>query len=290
MVNYTCVKCDKVFNQKSHLISHLKKKISCEHEEGNTCYYCKQVFSTNSSLKRHLKSRCKYANSKNNLMQLLLKQQEQIKKLGDVVSNFINTTEIQKVVNNNNGTINQVNQVTNNIRIEFGKEDLSKISNDFLIKTLINSSGALIPSKIIEGIHFNPQFREFMNVCISDLARNKAMIYDGTQWNIANANEVVDTLFDKAIIFCENRTDEINSNEKIKSNERFIKKIKKELYVMDIMNNHEPHDYNSNEQPIDIQGNILNPNELFRGKCLNTKAKEHLKNCIYNKKSIVLHN
>jgi hypothetical protein len=206
-----------------------------------------------------------------------------------------------KTTNTNNGTINNDNSTnntnnninnqvngnitTNNIKIEFGKEDLDKISNDFFIKTLVNYSGAAIPSKIIEGIHFNPEFKEFMNVFISDISRNKAMVYDGKTWNIANADEVVDTLFDRAIIFCENRNEELY--EKIQKNEKINKKINKEMYVMDIMSNNEPYDYNDYKQPIDCNGRVLNSNELVRGKNLNAKAKEHLKNNLYNKKTSI---
>jgi len=106
-------------------------------------------------------------------------------------------------VKNNIGNQVNCNVITNNnIKIEFGNEDLDKLSNDFFIKTLVNNSGAAIPSKIIEGIHFNPELKEFMNVFISDISRNKAMIHDGKTWNMANVDKVVDTLFDRAVHFC----------------------------------------------------------------------------------------
>ena len=71
---------------------------------------------------------------------------------------------------------------------------------------------------------------------------------DGKTWNIANANEVVDTLFDRAGNFCEDRNEELK--EKIEKNDKINKKINKEMYIMDIMSNNEPYDYN--EQPIDF--------------------------------------
>ncbi len=57
------------------------------------------------------------------------------------------------------------------------------------------------------------------------------------------------------------------------------------MYIMDIMANNEPYDYNEYEQPIDINGKVLKKEELSRGKRLNTKAKEHLKKNLYNKKA-----
>ena len=102
---------------------------------------------------------------------------------------------------------------------------------------------------------------------------------------MANADEVVDTLFDRAIIFCENRNEELY--DKIQKNDKINKKINKEMHIMDIMSNNEPYDYNDYKQPIDINGKILNSNELVRGKNLNAKAKEHLKNNLYNKKTTI---
>jgi hypothetical protein len=367
MVKYICEKCNKVFKQRGHLITHLNKLRPCndekvylnnkkniktpklhqnetnstknnnivqEENDNNSilnnkkrehiCIVCDKSFTRDASLKRHLIGRCKIINNEilinndDNDDKKDKKDDTHIKKISVLEEKIINLTQLiiklsedSKIPTsnliNNNGIIdnskndnninntniaNQVNNqvngniTTNNIKIEFGKEDLDKISNDFFIKTLINFSGAAIPSKIIEGIHFNPEFKEFMNVFITDISRNKAMIYDGKKWNIANADEVIDTLFDRAIIFCENRNEELY--DKIQKNDKINKKINKEMHIMDIMSNNEPYDYNDYKQPIDSNGKILNSSELLRGKNLNAKAKEHLKNNLYNKKTTIL--
>ena len=189
--------------------------INIEHHKDNkkehSCIICKKAFTRESSLKRHLLSRCKTINNKiniecdknndnndNNILKIVSELKEENNELKKTIMELaINA----KASNTNNGIIktdnstnntntnninNQVNGniTTNNIKIEFGKEDLDKISNDFFIKTLVNYSGAAIPSKIIEGIHFNPEFKEFMNVFISDISRNKAMVFDGKTWNV----------------------------------------------------------------------------------------------------------
>ena len=284
----------------NNIINEHKKKLYL-------CNYCDKTFTQSGTLKRHLLERCKVRKEEandnkkdDNIIKIVNELKEENNALKTMIMELATNA---KTNNTNNGTIkndnstnntnntnninNQVNGniTTNNIKIEFGKEDLDKISNDFFIKTLVNYSGAAIPSKIIEGIHFNPEFKEFMNVFISDISRNKAMVYDGKTWNIANADEVVNTLFDRAIIFCENRNEELY--EKIQKNEKINKKINKEMYVMDIMSNNEPYDYNDYKQPIDINGQVLNSNELTRGKNLNAKAKEHLKNNLYNKKTTI---
>jgi hypothetical protein len=281
------------------------------------CKNCASQFSTSGSLKRHLNGRCKMiketvseTTEKKVLTTKISTLQEQIDALTKIIVgikddkvNLTNTgtldistnvkNEVKNKVKNEvkNEVKNQVNgnitnNTNNNIKIEFGKEDLDKITNDFFIKTLVNNSGASIPSKIIEGIHFNPELKEFMNVFIADLSRNKAMIFDGKTWNIANADEIVDTLFYRAIVFCENRNEELH--DKIQKNDKINKKINKEMYVMHIMSNNEPYDYDEKNRPVDMDGNVLSVSELVRGKSLNAKAKEHLKNNLYNKKMLIV--
>jgi hypothetical protein len=273
------------------------------------CKHCNKNFSTNGSLKRHLNDRCKVLKQNDNekldfvkIVNELKEQNDELKKMVlQLVNNNMKVDNIDGKNDNNinNGTIvnngntnanNLVNgNVTtnnNNIKIEFGKEDLSKLSNDFYIKTLINSSGALIPCKIIEGLHFNPELKENMNVYITDTSRNKAMVYDGTQWTTANADEVVNKLFDKAIILCEDRNEELY--DKIQKNDKIKKKINKEMYVMNIMSNNEVYEYNEHKEPVDSEGNVLNLSELKRGLSLNGVAKEHIRRSLCNKKTIII--
>jgi hypothetical protein len=173
------------------------------------CKFCSAEFTRSDNLKTHINKNCKvrkeqYIN-KDKIIELLVKKDEHIEqllkqnhelivKLSETnthsLTNAHNTTDSNNTntnTNTNNGSIatnngsiatNNGNITTNNIKMEFGKEDLDKISNDFFIKTLLNFSGAAIPSKIIEGIHFNPELKEFMNVFITDMSRNKAMIHD----------------------------------------------------------------------------------------------------------------
>jgi hypothetical protein len=184
----------------NNIIKEIKEKLYL-------CNYCEKTFTQIGGLKRHLLERCKIRkeglkqqettqnnNNDNNILKIVSELKEENNELKKMIMELaINA----KANNTNNGNIktdnstnntnsinnninNQVNGniTTNNIKIEFGKEDLDKISNDFFIKTLVNYSGAAIPSKIIEGIHFNPEFKEFMNVFISDISRNKAMVFD----------------------------------------------------------------------------------------------------------------
>lgn len=182
-----------------------------------------------------------------------------------------NNTNLHNIDNSNNtNTINNTNNgnITNNTfhieKIEFGKEDFSKLTDKFFINTLMNYYGADFPNKIIESLHLNSNIIENMNVFITDSSRNKAMIYDGKEWKLTTASSVVDILLNKAVILCENKHDELR--EKIGKNERHKKKINKEMDNMKIMTNYEQHDYNDDGTLIDIDDKVREPEEYKRGK------------------------
>jgi len=107
--------------------------------------------------------------------------------------------------NINNGTI--INNTT--IIVKNGYEDLSKIDNSVFYNALLKTTGAQIPSKIIEGIHFNDKYPEFKNIYISDINRDKLMLYDGNNWMLTKSSSVTEKLLDKTIIFSEDKFEEI---------------------------------------------------------------------------------
>jgi len=212
------------------------------------CNLCFMDFTRKDNLKTHKLKYCKVKKQLENQKEMLIEEKEQRireleqqnkeyleqqKKFGEVVSMFrqgqfkkmplelLNLEKLQVIPSI--GFEKSVSDDEVVQKIEFGKEDLSKLSDNFFLKTLMNSFGAEIPQKIIEGIHFNPNLKENMNVYIADSSRNKAMIYDGKKWKVSTANEVVENLLDKAVSFCEDRHDELK--EKIKDNEKQTKKI-----------------------------------------------------------------
>ncbi len=67
--------------------------------------------------------------------------------------------------------------------IDFGNEDLDKISYQVFIDT-IKTQGASLCNKVIVGIHFNKEHPENHNIYISDFNRDKVMIYKNEKWII----------------------------------------------------------------------------------------------------------
>ena len=120
------------------------------------------------------------------------KLREQIKELENKYNN-----DIRKIVNKNiNNTINNTNNnITNNLIIpsdklvNFGKEDLSKISYEDIINTCSshNITGYHVITELIKKIHFNDKLPEFQNVYMTDRNREKYMIWKN-KWLLGDSN------------------------------------------------------------------------------------------------------
>ena len=115
-------------------------------------------------------------------------------------------TKMNKIVNKNK--ITNTNNITNNTVInaskiklvDFGSEDLNKISPNVFMES-IRTQGAALYNKAIEGIHFNDDYPENQNVYISDINRGKVMIYKKEKWFLDNWDNIFPNLLEKVIQF-----------------------------------------------------------------------------------------
>lgn len=125
----------------------------------------------------------------------------ELKKINEKLQNKMN-----KIVNKNKITNTQ--NITNNTLInnngqklvDFGNEDLSKISHKVFIDT-VKSQGAGLYNKALEGIHFNKEHPENQNIYISDINRGKVMIYKDEKWFLDNWENIYPRLLEKLIQF-----------------------------------------------------------------------------------------
>ena len=109
-----------------------------------------------------------------------------------------------KITNSNNNSNNNItNTIINNPTfklVNFGSEDLTKISHNVFIDT-IRLQGAGLYNKAIEGIYFNKEHPENQNVYISDINRGKVMVYKNEKWIIDNWDNIFPELLEKVIQF-----------------------------------------------------------------------------------------
>jgi hypothetical protein len=272
----------------------LNKKVIEDTKKGYICNFCDVSFTRSTTLKRHLIERCKARKEeiqeKEAIFQELLKQNELLKNQNEKLNNQLleqnkliiellvkkNIKEKSKNIQNNKNIKNQNNGTINNIIIQHGKEDLTKIENKVFFDAFLKYTGAKIPEKIIEGIHFNSDYPEFKNIYISDINREKVMIYNGIDWILTPSNNITSNLLEKSIDFSENRYDALDK--KI-LNQHKKTKIENGLKIMELMK-----DIDVDEDEYDNQPK---KEDKERRQYLREKAEEYIKLLLYNNKDTV---
>ncbi len=171
-----------------------------------TCVHCDLLFTRKDTLKRHMESRCKV---KKLLDQEKERQNEQFEELKQLIyqqSKEIADLKKQKptsiTINNTDNSVknnvsNNVNNSVNNIKLmAHGSEDLSKIETKTILKYLCSDKFESIVPNVTKEIFRNKERPEFLNLEVTDLARNKAKYYDGDNWVTGNANDCAMTVFE----------------------------------------------------------------------------------------------
>jgi len=232
MVVYNCVSCCYTTTNKQHYnkhlttSKHLSKQPSLQKEKELpqfVCKYCDQSFSFKQSMFRHIKYSCTQNKDEDlkELVRLLNAQleqqrnefQAQLQSQAKQIEKLMGKLEI-------NGSFNTTN-IQNNIQLLAYKDtDVSHLTeNDY--KACIKKVNYCV-MKMIEKIHFNPTKPENMNIYISNMKDKYIMVYDGTNWNLANKREEIDKIYEEKELLLEEWLEE-NKDQEMK--EKFMKYI-----------------------------------------------------------------
>ena len=283
------------------------------------CKYCDKKFSRNDNLFRHINNSCKIRKiqeeEKEKIFIELLKQNELIKKQNEELKNQnkefrseiedlkrkVNVKNVKNIKISNNLIKNQTNNesnITQNINIHYnhlvdhGKEDLEKIDYKVFIEAM-KKTGPLLFEKLGEGIHLNPKYPENQNIYISDVNREKCMIYYNNKWILENYNNIYPSFLSRLIEFGY-----------IKEEELYKLNLEGKVNGFDIINNgmrwiklldNEEGDSNSDSNS-DNDSNNNNNIKMKKFKKKHNKEdiekniKSKLKNLFYNNKETVLDN
>jgi len=213
----------------------------------NICPHCHKKFFQKSNVKNHLQKSCKVL-KKNEIIRKN-KENEMMKKIKEMFINQApnnitnnNITNIDNSTTNNNTTnINNTQNIQVNI-FSAGKEDLSRLSQEDILK--ICTAGTYYPIVAAEVIHCNKNYPEFQNFLISNLRSATGLVYSNDNWISKTYDELLTSLMridkkhvstlikdlkvdDKYKVKLESTKDEINTNE---SKEHQKPKIKAALY------------------------------------------------------------
>ena len=155
----------------------------------NSCVHCKKILSRHDNLKRHEKTCKKKTNDisqteliKNTVREILSQAKIHPKTL-QKINNQIN--------NNNNGTVNNIN----NTFVRFGSEDLTKILSDTHMHKILNRCHMALEESI-KTVHFNKEFPEYSNVFITNLKDTTAYIFNGDKFIVTSKDYVIYQLFE----------------------------------------------------------------------------------------------
>ena len=193
------------------------------------CKYCLQQFKHKSSLSKHIKYTC-MKNKDEDLKELvrllnlqLETEREERKKVQKQVENQAKQVEnqakqIEKLMDKlaihgsfNNNTIH-VNLLA------YRDSDMSHLTPEDYRNCYKKVNHCV--KHLIEKVHFNPLKPENMNIYISNMKDKYLMVYDGTNWNLANKMEELDRLYEEKEMILE---DWLESNPDPILKEKFVK-------------------------------------------------------------------
>ena len=169
------------------------------------CEYCEKTFSRIDNLTRHIKKRCEKAKEHLTYKELFIETKKQLK---EEKAEFKKQIEIllTKVGN----TTNHINN-TQNIQLNnYGKEDLSHIT-DSLKTQFLKIPYGMIP-KMIEAVHFNEDKPENKNIAFTNKKDNKIKIFRGNKWIYRDKDETINDLIDGKYFILDSHYDEANEN------------------------------------------------------------------------------
>ena len=261
---YTCNICVKEFTTQQNLTYH-KEHNSCKIANFE-CKYCKKTFTAYPNMYRHVKTACKEKkkadDDRENILDRLVKLEEKNKLLEQDHSEIEKIkkenrklkAQLKKVVkltpnpnNINTGNINNINNGTINnnlnvILVGYGKEDMSKINKDDMLKILQHGYDSTL--HLTNRVHFNPELPEYNNIYISNMKDKFAMMFDGKDWILTMKEDLIQKIYDDKRSYIETNLDDfINSltKERQKALKRWldtdedhprIKKIKDDITLM----------------------------------------------------------
>ena len=214
-----CQRCLKKFTTKSNLKRHITgKKNKCRlrgvrvsnkrmlnqlkrKTKGYTCKKCDKNFKYKANYDKHncfdpINNSHLTSGGINGLSKRLSEQKEMLNYLvKSYENNSNNNVAMNKVINHVNNTMNIMNQNNINITInDFGKEDVSHITNQFILNIIskMNRSSLL---RYIKAVHCDNPYN--LNIILPNTTQKLVLIWKNGQWILDNKKTVLDGMIVK---------------------------------------------------------------------------------------------
>jgi hypothetical protein len=235
-------------------LSHPKVTITDTNEESPfQCHYCQKKFKFKQGMYRHIKYSCKKNKDEDlkELARLLNEKDKHIREQGKKIQRMQDNMQKQidkltqklQIKNVVNGDVNQTtNQNIYNIQLlNYTETDYSHLTPMDYVQCIKKCNNCV--KNLIERVHFNEKKPENMNIYISNIKGNYAMVYKDDKWQIVSKKEQIDDLYDCNEVMLETWYDEYKEQypEIIKSFERYLEhrdgsevvdRVKEEILLM----------------------------------------------------------
>lgn len=206
MPRYICDKCQHEFSKKDTLMHHVEHNL-CKDKDFE-CTECGKKFTTKMSMIRHTKTVCpmkkgQCVNNAKTLEQIIQMQTQIQHQLEEKFKQL--ELEVKQLKCNNENITNNINNgtvINANFLVEYGKEDLTKLSKMELHNSFNCGFNAL--QMLTQLIHFNPEHPEFHNIYISNMKDPYAMMYSDNQWTMITKEDLIEKIYEDKKEYIEN--------------------------------------------------------------------------------------
>jgi hypothetical protein len=231
-MEFECSICGYKSDNKYNVTRHIDKKcINAYINEINidiTCDKCGKKYKTKGNLKKHLK-KCKfYEDEKDKKIKELENKVEELNSKLSSSGNTIITNNIQNIQQQNNMII----QIT-----PYNDPDMEGLEKYYLMA--LKKVFLSVPT-LIEKVHFNREYPQNFNICISNYRTKLAKVFNGEEWRTVDEDKLIEELLNtyESLLegWAEDDEDRMKYIEKYndikdKGNES-VKKIKEEIKNM----------------------------------------------------------
>lgn len=279
--NFCCSFCNKKYSSKYTLARHIndscKIKKETDNEKENIFKLLLEKDKENKEKINQLEKQNKILMAKIDKLISLKEHPKSSKIINDnktITNNHSNSINNTQNINNTNNTNNSNNTQNNIVMVNFGKEDLSIIDKQIFLDRIIKKpmiSGVKIPDEVLKIIHFNPIYPQLSNIYISDINRDKCMVYENGEWILSNIDNIPQ-IMDKICLFSQEQITMLKN--KYPNN----KPLQDRLKVIEKYNNMIDSDY-IEELKDDIENN---KSEIKRCEDFQKNTHNTLKKTLYN--------
>jgi hypothetical protein len=161
------------------------------------CKYCDRGYRHKSSLSKHIKYSCT-KNKDEDLTELVRLLNQQLEQQRQEFTKKIDaqSKQIEKLMGKLeiHGSFNTTN-IQNIHLLAYRATDVSHLT-DQDYRSCIKKVNYCVKN-MIEKVHFNPSKPENMNIYISNIKDKYIMVYDGSNWTLANKKDEIDRLYEE---------------------------------------------------------------------------------------------